>query len=413
MKQIVAVTGLGALCGLGDNLKEIWSKLLQGTCGISKVEQAELGKLPIDIAGEVKNFKLSEEILPEKESSRYDRFILFSLHAAYEALEQAKLLKKNPYDPFRCGTIMGVGMGGLPLIERTHEAFMNRGYRRVSPFFIPSIIPSMSSGMISLRFGLKGVNYTASSACSSSAHAISSACQEIALGHQDMIVTGGAESVLSHLPFSGFINMKALSKRVDEPEKASRPFDKNRDGFVMGEGAGVIILENYESAKRRGATILGEISGFASSSDAHHITAPHPEGIGASQCMRQALSNANLSAQDIGYINAHGTSTPLGDIAETKAIKNVFGDHASKLSISSTKSMTGHLLGAAGGLETVFSLMALNKGEIPPTTNLANQDEKCDLNYTPNQSQKTKAKYALNNSFGFGGTNCSLIVKKG
>lgn len=412
--QRVAITGMGAICGLGNSLPQIWENAVAGKSGVSLVETLNTTDLPIKIAGEVKNFSLAPEILDPKEAAKYDRFIHLALHATNEALNDAGLSKgQTIYSQERMGSILGVGMGGFPFIESTHATFMEKGTRRVSPFFIPSIIPNMAPGLITIQFGLKGVNYSISSACASAGHAIGAAAQEIMLGHQDVVVTGGAESVLSNLTFSGFANMKAMTKSYNEnPTAASRPYDTARDGFVIGEGSGILILENYDKAVARGAKIYAELVGYGSSSDAHHITAPHPEGEGAIQCMRQALSTAGVNGEVVDYINAHGTSTPLGDIAETKAIKGLFGKHAYDLVVSSTKSMTGHLLGAAGGIETIFCALALHHGIIPPTINLENQDPECDLNYVPNKAIKRDIKYALNNSFGFGGTNASTLLKK-
>ncbi|MBP5295828.1 MAG: beta-ketoacyl-ACP synthase II, partial [Bacteriovoracaceae bacterium] len=343
----VAITGMGAICGLGNSLTEIWQNVMAGKSGISLIEQIDASNLPVRFAGEVKNLTLDEACLPGKDQGKFDRFNLLALHAAWEAFKQAGLEKEHPaYDPWRMGVILGVGMGGFPFIEKCRDNFKERGARRVSPFFIPAVIPNMAAGLISIQLKLQGPNYSISSACASSGHAIGAAALEIMLGHQDLMITGGAESVLSHLPISGFASMKALSTRNEEPTKASRPFDQDRDGFVIGEGSGVLILENYEKAKARGATILAEIVGQGATSDAHHITAPHPEGLGALACLKLALANAHLAPEAIDYINAHGTSTPLGDIGETKAIKQAFGDHAYKLAVSSTKSMTGHLLGA-------------------------------------------------------------------
>lgn len=410
----VAITGMGITCGLGNDLKEVWSNAMEGKPGISHIEQIDTENLAVKIAGEVKNFKLSDDILPEKEHSRYDRFIHLGLHCTDAAIRDAGFTPKNwgSYAPEKVGCILGVGMGGFPFIEGQHRMYLERGPRRVSPFFIPSIIPNMASGLISIQYELKGINYTVASACASAAHAISTAATEIMLGKQDVVITGGTESVISDMTLSGFANMKALSRRNDEPAKASRPFDTGRDGFVMGEGAGIIILEDYDSAVKRGAKIYAEVVGHASSSDAYHITAPHPEGLGAGQCMEASLAMAGIKPEQVGYINAHGTSTPLGDVGETNAIKKTFGEHAYNLHVSSTKSMTGHLLGAAGGIETVFCAMALHTGMLPPTINLDDQDPECDLNYVPNKPIEKKVDYALNNSFGFGGTNCSLILKR-
>lgn len=409
----VAVTGMGAICGLGHALPEIWANIVNGKSGISLIQKIDTADLPVKIAGEVKNFTLSDKIMDPKEAARMDLFTHYALHSANEALIHAGL-KDNfgGYRPEKVAAILGVGMGGFPFVEETHKTFLEKGHRRVSPFFIPSIIPNMASGLISITFGTKGTNYTIASACASSAHAISTAADEIRLGRHDVVITGGSESVISYLPFSGFSSMKALSKNNENPTKASRPFDKDRDGFVMGEGAGILILEDYEKAKARGAKIYAEIVGYGSSSDGHHITAPHPEGEGAIRCMKQAVSESKIRPEDIGHINTHGTSTPLGDIAETLAIKECFGAHAKKIHISSTKSMTGHLLGAAGGIESIFAIKALYEGIIPPTINIDNQDPQCDLDYTANQARKIQVEYALNNSFGFGGTNSSLVFKR-
>ncbi len=410
----VAVTGMGAICGLGSSVAEIWANALAGKSGVSGIEQIDASTLPVRFAGEVKKLELSEECLPGKDQGKFDRFNLLALHAAWEAFQHAGLTKDHPpYERSRMGAIVGVGMGGFPFIEKGAEVFRTRGARRISPFFIPAVIPNMAAGLISIQLKLEGPNYAISSACASSAHALGAAAQEIMLGHQDLMISGGAESVLSHVPISGFASMKALSTRNDEPAKASRPFDQGRDGFVMGEGSGILVLENYEKAQARGAKIYAEIVGQGATGDAYHITAPHPEGLGALACLKLALANANLPPEAIDYINAHGTSTPLGDIGETKAIKAAFGDHAYKVAISSTKSMTGHLLGAAGGLETIFCVQALVTGMIPPTINLENPDPQCDLDYTPLKAVKKDPQYALNNSFGFGGTNSVLILKKG
>ena len=406
----VAVTGIGTISGLGHNVQETWANALEGKSGVSLIESIPAENLAVKIAGEVKNFNISSDLLEPKEAPRYDKFIHFALHAANEALINANI-PEGYYSPLKMGCILGVGMGGFPFIESTHKDFLEKGGRRVSPFFIPSVIPNMASGLISIHWKLMGLNYTIASACASSAHAMSAAAYEIMFGRQDMVVTGGAESVITNLTINGFNNMKALSKRNDEPARASRPFDTGRDGFVMGEGAGVLILEDYEKAVARGAKILAEVVGHGATSDANHITAPHPEGDGAYACMTQALDFAGIKKEQVGYVNAHGTSTPLGDIAETKAIKRTFGDHSKNLIVSSTKSMTGHLLGAAGGVESIFCVLALKNQIVPPTINLENQDPECDLNYAPNKPVKAKLEYALNNSFGFGGTNSSVILK--
>ncbi len=407
----VAVTGISAICGLGNNLDQVWNNALAGKSGISEIKDVDPDKWPVRIAGSVKDFQISEDILAAKEQARFDTFIHYALHCTDEALKQSGLLDAG-YDPYMIGSVLGTGLGGFPFIENAHKTYMDRGPRRVSPFFVPSFIPNMASGKISMKWNFKGTNHAVSSACASAAHAIGISAAEIMLGRQDALVTGGSESVVSGLTIAGFNAMKALSRRNDEPELASRPFDKDRNGFIMGEGAGILILENLEKAKARGATILAEVVGFGSTADAYHITSPHPDGEGTIPCMQQALKQAGIEPKDIDYINAHGTSTPTGDIAETNAIKAVFGEHAYNLSISSTKSMTGHLLGAAGGLESVFCIKAITEGEIPPTINLDNPSEECDLNYTPKKSVKKEIKYVLNNSFGFGGTNSTTVFKK-
>lgn len=406
----VAITGIGAMCGLGNSMDEVWKNLIAGNSGISTMENVDLTNWPVQFAGQVKDFEISEDILDKKQQKRFDRFIHFALHCTDEAMKQANL--ENAYDPLMVGSIFGTGLGGLPEIEKTAITLHEKGPRRISPFFIPAFIPNMAPGMISMKYGFKGVNYATSSACASASHAIGAAANEIMLGRQDAVITGGSEAVLTNLSMAGFSSMKALSKWNDKPSEASRPFDKDRNGFVMGEGAGIIILENLEKAKARGANILAELVGHGATADAYHITSPHPEGEGTVPCMRQALRDAGIKPEDIDYINAHGTSTPLGDIAETNAIKNVFGDHAYKLTVSSTKSMHGHLLGAAGGLESVICIKALIEGVIPPTINLENQDPECDLNYTANRAVEKDMIYALNNSFGFGGTNSTTIFKK-
>ncbi len=412
MEKRVAITGMGTICGLGHNLQECWKNLVEGKSGISKLESFDVSTLSIQIAGEVKNFSLPEHLLSAKEAQRYDRFLHLALMAGDEALAMAGLVDlKNFHGETSIGTILGVGMGGFPMIETTHSTFLEKGARRISPFFIPGIIPNMASGIIALKFGLKGVSYSISSACASSSHAIATAYNEIQSGRQSAMITGGSEAVLGNLCVGGFASMKALSKQ-ENPIIASRPFDKDRDGFVVGEGGAVLVLEDLEKAKERGAIILGEIVGHGTSCDAYHITAPHPDGEGAARCMELAVQSAKIHPDQISYINAHGTSTPLGDIGETKAIKKVFGDHAYKKNISSTKSMTGHLLGAAGGIEAIFSMMALREGIIPPTINLDNPDPECDLDYTPLKAKRVECEYALSNSFGFGGTNASLILKK-
>ena len=410
-RKRVAVTGISAICGLGNNLDQVWNSLLAGKSGISKIEKATDDMWPVQIAGLVKDFKISDDILDPKEQRRFDLFIHLALHCADEAIREAGLLEAN-YPATMVGSILGTGLGGFPIIEQTTRTYFEKGPRRVSPFFIPAFIPNMASGKISMKYNFQGVNYATSSACASASHAIGAAASEIMLGRQDAIVTGGSEAVITGLTMAGFSSMKALSKRNDDPKLASRPFDKDRDGFVMGEGAGIIVLEDLEKAQARGANIIAELVGFGATADAYHITSPHPKGEGTIPCMQQALDDAGISKEDIDYINAHGTSTPQGDIAETNAIKEVFKEHAYKLNVSSTKSMHGHLLGAAGGLESVICIKAIQEATIPPTINLDNQDPECDLNYTAHKPIKKELNYVLNNSFGFGGTNSTTIFKK-
>lgn len=407
----VAVTGLGAICGLGHHVDEIWKNLIDGKNGISTIENFSTQLLPINLAGEVKNFTISEELLPAREAPRYDLFVHYALHASSMAYQSSMANSSAPkYDPYRMGCILGVGIGGFPLIESTHGVFLEKGYKRVNPFFIPGIIPNMAAGLTSIRFGFKGVNYTSCSACASSLHAIGNACMEIQLGTHDYIIAGGAEAVLGNLSISGFAAMKALSKNPD-PQKASSPFNITRDGFVMAEGAGVLALENYELAKARGAHIYATIEGFSSTSDAYHITSPDPQGSGASKCMELTLKNAKVKPEQVNYINAHATSTSLGDAAEIQAIKRVFGE-SQNLYISSTKASTGHLLGAAGGIESVFCIKAINDSIVPPTRNLDQLDPECFYPTLSSSCAKTTIEYALNNSFGFGGTNSSILFKK-
>lgn len=407
----VAVTGMGAICGLGNSLDEVWANALAGKSGVSSIERQSTENWPVTFGGEVKNFKLDPALMDLKDQDRFDLFNQFALHATAEAIKQSNLLEAK-YNPTKIGIIFGTGLGGFPHIEANHKIFLEKGARRVSPFFIPSVIPNMAEGLVSIHWGFQGINFAVASACASSAHAIGLAATEIMMGRQDAMVTGGTEAVMTGYTIAGFASMKALSKRNEEPSRASRPYDVDRDGFVMGEGAGILILENYDKAVARGAKIIAEVVSFGASSDAHHITAPHPEGMGALACMQQTLDLSGIRKEEVGYVNAHGTSTPLGDVAETQAIKKVFGDHAYNMHVSSTKSMTGHLLGAAGGLESIFCIKALETGMLPPTINLENQDPQCDLDYVANKAKKKDIMYALNNSFGFGGTNSSTLFKK-
>ncbi len=411
-RRRVVVTGLGMMTPCGLNTDETWKSLVNGESGIGPISQFDASQFDTKIAGEVKPFDL-DQFVPKKEQKKMDRFIHLSLAATKMAIEDSGLSFENNEDlSLRTGCLYGVGMGGLPMIERQHQVLMDRGPGRLTPFFIPAIITNLASGQIAMTYNLKGPNYAISSACASGAHAIGEAARYIQLGTCDVMVTGGSESAVSPLAIGGFSAMKALSTRNDEPARASRPWDKDRDGFVLSEGSAVLVLEEYERAKARGAKIYGEVSGFGLSCDAYHLTSPSPGGEGASRSMEMALQDAKLPAEKMDYINAHGTSTPQGDEGETQAIKRVFKDHAYKLWVSSTKSMTGHTLGAAGAIESVISLLALHKGVVPPTINLENPSEDCDLDYVPLTAREKKISYVLNNSFGFGGTNCSLLFGK-
>ncbi len=405
------ITGLGILSPVGGDLATSWDNLVAGRSGIAKVEQMDASAYPSQIAGEVKNFD-PETVYEKKHLRRYDRFSLFAVAAARQAWRDAGM-HESDYDPTRAGCILGVGIGGLRTLEDNHAALLEKGPRRVSPFLIPAMISNLGPGNIAIDLNLQGVNYTVTSACTSGTHAIGEGHRMIRDGLQDIIVTGGAEAAITALGLGGFGRMKALSTRNDEPEKASRPFDRDRDGFVIGEGAGLLVLEEYEKAKKRGAKIYAEVAGYGFSCDAYHITAPREGGEGAVNCMQLALDDAQLAPERLGYINAHGTSTPINDPAETNAIKTVFGSHAhSGLLVSSTKSMTGHLLGAAGGLEAVVMAKVIESGIVPPTINLENPDEGCDLDYVPHEAREASIDSAMSNSFGFGGTNASVIFKR-
>lgn len=406
----VVVTGMGAVTPLGLNVAESWEKAINGQSGISKIEAFNTENYPVKFAGEVKGFD-AEAYVPKKEIKKMDRFIPLSIAATTMAMEDAQvdLEKLNPQ---RVGVLIGVGLGGLPYIEQQHKVLMERGPSRLSPFFIPSTISNLAPGHISMKYGFQGPNFTVTSACASGAHAIGEAAKYIRDGHCDMMVAGGSESVVCEMAIGGFASMKALSTRNDSPQTASRPFDKTRDGFVLAEGAATLILEDYEVAKKRGAKIYAEVLGYGLSSDAYHMTNPAPEGKGAALSMKVALEDAEINPEDIQYINAHGTSTPVGDEIESVAIEGVFGEHAKNLWVSSTKSVMGHSLGAAGAIESIFSIMALHTGIVPPTANLENPDEGCRLDYVPGAAREKALSAVLNNSFGFGGTNSSLIFSK-
>jgi 3-oxoacyl-[acyl-carrier-protein] synthase II len=408
----VVVTGLGLISPSGLNVTENWDNLLNARSGIAKISQFDASDFATQIAGEVKGFD-PETIVEKKEMKKMDRFILLSLEATRQAIEDAGVnFHDNELLQARTGALVGVGIGGLPMIEEQTQILISKGPRRISPFFIPAVITNMASGHITIRYGLRGPNFSVTSACATGAHSIGEAAHYIRDGHCDMMIAGGCEAAITPLAIGGFASMKAMSTRNTQPEQASRPFDKDRDGFVLSEGAGTLILEDYEHASRRGAPIYGELTGYGFSSDAYHMTNPSPTGDGAALSMRIALKDAGLNPEQVGYINAHGTSTPAGDGVETTAVKTVFGDHARKLWVSSTKSMTGHTLGAAGAIESIFSLLALKHQVAPPTINLENPSDDCDLDYVPLAARDGKFEHVLNNSFGFGGTNSSLIFSK-
>lgn len=409
-KRRVVVTGLGLVTPIGIGVEASWKSAIEGKSGICPITQFDASQMPVRIAGEVKDFDPALYI-EAKEIKKMDRFIHFAMAAATMAVEDSGL-KITSENAERVGVIIGAGMGGLPAIEHYHKIYLEKGYRRISPFFIPMLIINLASGNVSIKFGARGPNSAVVTACATGSHSIGDSFRIIQRGDADVMIAGGTEAVITPLGIGGFAVMKALSTRNDEPEKASRPFDAGRDGFVMGEGSGVIILENLESALNRGAKIYAEIIGYGMSSDAYHITTPAPEGEGAARCMKATLKDAGIKPEDVNYINAHGTSTKYGDELETAAIKTVFGEHAYKLCVSSTKSMTGHLLGAAGGVEAIFSILSIYNNIVPPTINLENPDPECDLDYVPNRARQMNVECAMSNSFGFGGTNACLLFKK-
>lgn len=410
MQRRVVVTGIGLISPLGLNLTETWENIVKGKSGIGPITQFDASNFDVKFAGEVKNFDLNLYI-EKKEQKKMDRFIHFSQACAEMALKDSGLELTEKVKE-RTGAIVGVGIGGLGAIETNCNILRDRGPSRITPFFIPMCITNMASGNITIKYGLRGVNYSVTSACSSGAHSIGEATQYIRAGLADVMLAGGSESSITPLAVGGFASMRALSTRNDQPQMASRPFDKDRDGFVIAEASAILVLEDYEFASKRGAHIYGEVTGYGASSDAFHMTNPAPGGVGAAQAMALAVRDAGLNPEEISYVNAHGTSTPAGDGIETQAIHKTFGDHAQKLWVSSTKSMTGHSLGAAGAIESAFSLMALEKGIAPPTINLENPSEDCDLDYIPGQARDGKFQHVANNSFGFGGTNACLVFSK-
>jgi 3-oxoacyl-[acyl-carrier-protein] synthase II len=408
MTRRVVITGMGTVNSLCSDLAGYWEGLCAGRSGIGYIEQFDTKNHKVKIAGEVKGFN-PEAALEAKASRRLDRFAQFALVAATSAMRDSHL-DMGREDPYRCGVIFGSGIGGLWEFEEQHIRFLDGGPGRVSPFIVPKMIVNSAAGNISIQFGLGGPNTAIATACASAAHAIADALRAIQYDHADVMVTGGSEAGITPMGVAGFIQARALSDRNEDPKGASRPFDKDRDGFVLSEGAGVLVLEELQHARRRGARIYAELLGAGNTADAHHITAPHPCGAGAARAMREALRDAKVNPGDIQYINAHGTSTPLGDEAETKAIKEVFGDHARRVAISSTKSMIGHLLGASGAVELIASVMAINTGVVHPTINYRTPDPSCDLDYVPNTAREMKVRRAISNSFGFGGHNCCLVV---
>ena len=406
----VVITGLGCVSPIGNNIADAWSAALAGKSGITTITKFDASPFSTHIAGEVKGFNV-EDYMPAKDARHMDTFIHYGMAASIQAWEDCGLAVTEA-NADRIGVIVGSGIGGLPLIEETKDDYAKRGPRRISPFFVPASIINMISGNLSIKYGMRGPNLAIVTACTTGLHSIGAAGRLIEYGDADVMIAGGAEATISPLGLGGFASARALSARNDDPATASRPWDRDRDGFVLGEGAGVMVLEEYEHAKARGARIYAELLGFGMSADAYHMTSPVEDGSGASRCMVSALNNAGLNADQINYVNAHGTSTPLGDLAEVQGLKKTFGEHAYKLVVNSTKSMTGHLLGGAGGLEAVFTVLAMHHQVSPPTINLFNQDEGCDLDFCANTAREMKIDYAVKNSFGFGGTNGTLVFSK-
>ena len=408
-RRRVVVTGLGIIAPVGIGVAEAWANVLAGRSGIARITRFDASAFPSQIAGEVKGFDVTK-YLSAKEARRYDTFIHYGLVATMEAVKDAGL-DNFTGDKERAGVCIGAGIGGLPMIEETYKAYVEGGLRKISPFFVSGSIINMIAGLVSIHYGYKGPNLGTVSACSTANHSLGEAARLIEYGDADIMIAGGSEATISPLGVGGFCASRALSTRNDDPATASRPWDIGRDGFVLGEGAGVLVLEEWEHAKARGAHIYCELAGYGMSADAHHITAPPADGDGGRRSMLNALRNAGMQPTDIDYINAHGTSTPLGDVAECAGVKRAFGDHAHKLAVSSTKSMTGHLLGAAGGIEAVFTVLAIRDQIAPPTANLVNVDPQCDLDFVPLTARKMKITAALSNSFGFGGTNATLAFR--
>jgi 3-oxoacyl-[acyl-carrier-protein] synthase II len=406
----VVITGLGVVSPLGSDVETFWKRLIAGESGVGPVTRFDTSKYDTRFAAEVQGNR-PEDYMDRKDIRRTDLFVQYAIGATAQAVKQAGVSPET-VDPTRYGVVVGSGIGGIATFEDQHRTLLEKGPSRVSPFFIPMMISDMASGQVSIQFGAKGPNYCTVSACSSGAHAVGDAFRIIQHNEADVMISGGAEAPITPVSFAGFCSMKAMSTRNDDPQKASRPFDAQRDGFVMGEGAGIVVLEELEHAKKRGAKILAEIVGYGATGDAHHMTAPAPEGEGAARAMREAIRDSGLSLESFGYMNAHGTSTPLNDKFETQAIKSVFGEQAKKLPISSTKSMTGHLLGAAGGLETIICVLALERRKLPPTINYDTPDPDCDLDYVPNTARAVEVQAALSNSLGFGGHNVTLALSR-
>jgi 3-oxoacyl-[acyl-carrier-protein] synthase II len=411
MKRRVVVTGMGAVTPVGNDVATMWRSLVEGKSGAGPITKFDASTFEVRFACEVKGFD-PLQYMDRKEAKRADQFTQYAVAASRQAMDDAGFGGGTGYDPDNTGVIIGSGIGGLKIFEEQHDVYRQRGPGKISPFFIPMFISDIAAGIVSMQFGAKGPNYATVSACATSAHAIGDAFRTIQYGDADVMITGGAEATVTAMAVGGFANMKALSERNDSPETASRPFDLTRDGFVMGEGGAVLILEELEHARKRGARIYSEIVGYGATGDAYHLTAPAPNGEGAQRAMRRALNDADVGPADVQYINAHGTSTPANDLNETAAIKAVFGEHARSVNVSSTKSMTGHMLGAAGAVELVISTLAINNSLIPPTINYRTPDPECDLNYTPNVAVEREIDTAISNSFGFGGHNTTLAVKR-
>ena len=409
MRRRVVVTGLGMVSALGTGVRKNWEAVCAGKSGIGPITKFDASPFPSQIAGEVKDFR-SEDFMDKQKVRRFDIFIHYAVASARMAMEDSGL-KINSGNSHRVGCLTGSGLGGLNMLEHYHKVLLEKGPRRISPFFIPGMIANMAPGQIAIEFGAKGPNISVETACAASCHAVGESFRMIREGIADAMITGGSEAVITPLALGGFCAMRALSTRNHEPEKASRPFDLERDGFVMGEGAGMLILEELTQALERGAEVYAEMAGYGLSGDAYHVSAPEPNGEGAISCMGMAIKDAGIDPKDIDYINAHGTSTKLNDLSENKAIKAVFGEHAHKLAISSTKSMIGHVLGGAGGIEAVYTVLAIKHGIIPPTINYETPDPECDLDYVPNVARRAEVRAAMSNSFGFGGTNACLVLK--